>query len=315
MSHSAPITRAHPTAFVLLVDRSGSMAERIVFEGREMTKADAVSQVASAFIDELLHRARRERGVGDYYDLAAIGYSGAGVLSLLSPRGEFALPSRLAAAEVRRERVVRERVLPSGRSVVAVAEHAVRIDAQAVGATPMCGALADGLRLVERWCAAPRNAGSYPPTIINITDGEASDGGADEVRELARRIRATGTADGHTILFNIHLARGGDTAAPVLFPRSLAELPDHRYARLLWDISSEMPAACRDMIRSLRGETVPRHGVTVPRGGAVYSPHGDTANGIRASDATGGFRAVGWGCHIGALAALMNIGSINSVMV
>jgi hypothetical protein len=71
----------------------------------------------------------------------------------------------------------------------------------------------------------------------------------------------------------------------VLFPASPDELPDHRYARLLWDISSDMPAVCNDMIRAMRP------GVEPP------------------------FRAMGWGSHIGGVAAMMNIGSINSVMI
>jgi hypothetical protein len=82
------------------------------------------------------------------------------------------------------------------------------------------------------------------------------------------------------------LAQSGDKELPpVLFPASLDELPAHRYARLLWDASSEMPAAYNDMICSLRAGAVPP------------------------------FRAMGWGTHIGGVAAMMNIGSVNTVML
>jgi hypothetical protein len=283
--YSVPITRLRPTAFILLIDRSGSMTERIVFTGAEMTKARAVSLVAGAFIDELLHRARREGGYGDYYDIAALGYSAGEVHSLVSPGGEFTTPSRLAAAEVRRERISRERILPSGRSVMAVTEQNVWFEERAEGSTPMCAALAQGLSLVERWCRAKRNRASYPPTIINITDGEASDCNEDDIRATAGAIRATGTSDGGTILMNIHLARGGDESLPVLFPSCPEELPDHRYAQLLWDISSDMPPGYNDIIRSLRGVSAPS------------------------------FRAVGWNSHFAEVTAMMNIGSINTVMI
>ncbi len=261
------------------------MAEKLVFDGVEMTKARAVSLVASGFIDELLHRARREGGTRDYYDIAVLGYGG-GVSSLISPEGTFTTPSRLAAAEVRREKIARERILPSGRSVMAVTEHNIWFDERAEGATPMCGALRRGLSLVDGWCRRKGNGASYPPTVINITDGEASDGSDDEVRAICEAIRATGTEDGNTIMMNINLARRDGEAVQALFPASLDELPDHRYARLLWDASSEMPDSYRDMIRSFR-----------------------TAGGGES------FRAVGWGCHIGSVAAMMNIGSINSVML
>ncbi|MDR2894287.1 MAG: VWA domain-containing protein [Alistipes sp.] len=297
--YTNPITRLHPTAFILLIDRSGSMGERIVFGGGEMTKARAVSMVAGSFIDELLFRATREGGVRDYYDIAVLGYSGDGVRSLLSPAGEFTTPSRLAASAVRRQKISRERLLPSGRTTIAVTEHNVWIEPRAEGATPMCGALEEALSLAERWCRAKRNHGSYPPTVINITDGEASDGGADRVGEPAAKIRATGTDDGHTLLVNIHLARRDDPFPPVLFPSSPDQLPDNRYARLLWDISSEMPEGYNDTIAGLKG---------------LAGLNG--LNGLAGRNSNPGpFRAMGFGSHASDLAAMMNIGSINSVVL
>lgn len=277
-----PITRLHPTAFIVLIDRSGSMAERIVFAGEEMPKSRAVALAANSFIDELLHRARRENGVYDYYDIAVLGYSGDGVESLLSPAGEFVKPSRLAARKVRRERLTRERRLPDGRSVLAVIEQNMWMEAKAAGVTPMKAAFCDALSLLEGWCRKKANAQSYPPVVLNITDGEASDAGDDDIRALAARIRETGTADGNTLLINIHLGRGD---SPVVFPTCCADLPEHRYARLLYDISSEMPAGYYDSIASMKpGEAGP-------------------------------FRGMSFNCPLGSLVAMMNIGSVNSVML
>ncbi len=281
--YSVPITRLHPTAFIVLIDQSGSMKERIFFAGDRMTKAKAVARVTNSFIDELIHRARREGGIRDYYDIAVVGYSGEGVRSLVSPDGEFTSPSRLAAMNVKRENISRERMLPGGRSTLSVTEHNVWIDPKASGTTPMCKALAGGLALVEKWCAIKQNSKSYPPTVINITDGESSDCDPVLVAETARKIRGTGTADGGTLLMNIHLSRAGDDRA-MIFPSSPDELPDRRYARLLWEISSDMPAVTHDMIRTARPGAAPP------------------------------FRAMGWGCHIGGVVAMMNIGSVNSVM-
>jgi hypothetical protein len=226
--------------------------------------------------------------VRDYYDIAVLGYSGDGVRSLVSPEGSFTSPSRLAATRVRREKISRERLLPSGRSAVAVTERNLWIAEKAVGKTPMCEVMTRGLSLVEGWCRHRRNAGSYPPTLINITDGESSDGSAATIVSVAENIRRTGTSDGRTILMNIHLCapgRAGGGGEAVLFPSSPDELPDNRYARLLWDISSEMPTVCHDMIRVMRPAASPP------------------------------FRALGWDSHIGEVAAMMNIGSVNSVML
>lgn len=282
--YSNPITRLNPTAFIVMIDRSGSMSERIVFAGEEMPKSRAVALAANSFIDELLYRARRENGVYDYYDVAVLGYSGDGVESLLSPAGDFVKPSRLAARKVRRERLTRERKLPNGQSVMAVTEHNMWIEPKAAGVTPMKAAMRDALSLLEGWCRKKANAGSYPPTVLNITDGEASDAADDDIRELATRIRETGTADGNTLLINIHLGRAA-TGSPVVFPTCCGELPEHRYARLLYDISSEMPAGYGDVIASVKP-------------GAV-----------------GPYRGMSYNCPLCDLVAMMNIGSVNSVML
>jgi hypothetical protein len=255
-----------------------------MFAGRAMPKSDAVAIAANSFIDELIYRAHRAGEVYDYYDIAVLGYSGDGVESLMSPKGEFTKPSRLAVADVRREKLSRERLLPDGRSIVAVTEQNMWIEPKADGATPMRTAMGDALVLLEKWCRRRDNRASYPPTVLNITDGEASDGGEDDIREIARQIRATGTADGNTLLVNIHLGRC-EEAVSVAFPTSPEELPAHRYARLLWDISSEMPAPYHNFVAQMRGE-------------AVGTPRG-----------------IGFNCPLSDVVAMMNIGSVNSIML
>lgn len=69
------ITRTHRTAFIFVIDGSGSMAEKIRFRGRLMTKADAVATITNGMLFELIERARRSDGVRDYYDIAVLGYS------------------------------------------------------------------------------------------------------------------------------------------------------------------------------------------------------------------------------------------------
>jgi hypothetical protein len=282
--YKAPITRLHPTAFIVLIDRSGSMSEEIVFAGQVMPKSHAGAIVANSFIDELLWRAHRAGEVYDYYEIAVLGYSGDGVTSLISPEGEFTRPSRLAMANVRRERLSRERMLPDGRSVVTVTEQNMWIEPEATGATPMRAALGEALTLLEKWYRRTGNRASYPPTVLNITDGEASDGSEDDIREIARQIRATGTADGNTLLINTHLGRCNE-AASVAFPTSSDQLPPHRYARLLWDISSEMPAPYHDFVAQMRGEAG-----RIPRG-------------------------MSFNCPLADVVAMMNIGSVNSLML
>ena len=48
--YTQSITRSHRTAFVLLIDGSGSMAEEIDFRGRRMTKAEAVASITNVML-------------------------------------------------------------------------------------------------------------------------------------------------------------------------------------------------------------------------------------------------------------------------
>ena len=74
--YTQSITRTHRTAIILAIDGSGSMAEKIRFRNRQMTKAEAVATITNGMLFELIERARRSDGVRDYYDIAVIGYSG-----------------------------------------------------------------------------------------------------------------------------------------------------------------------------------------------------------------------------------------------
>lgn len=68
--YKAKITREHRTAFIILCDRSGSMAEETRFGGQVMRKAEAVACIINMLLGELIHRSRRDDGIRDYFDIA-----------------------------------------------------------------------------------------------------------------------------------------------------------------------------------------------------------------------------------------------------
>ena len=248
------ITRTHRTAFVIMIDQSGSMQESVLFGSERMTKAEGVALAANTFIDEIISRSRRDGGIYDYYDIAVVGYSGDGVYSLLGDDWNFTQPSRLAARPVRKTKRMVVNTLPDGAEIMTVSENNAWVHPRSVGGTPMYEAFARVLEMVSAWCRKPANADSYPPTVINISDGEGSDADSDKIREITARIKTVQTSDGGVLLFNMHLCGQHDTFSPaVLFPCDRNELPDRRYARLLYDISSQMPEAYNPMIAEIRG--------------------------------------------------------------
>ena len=86
-----------------------------------------------------------------------------------------------------------------------------------------------------------QHPGCFPPIVINITDGEATDGdpnsAADDIRKLS-------SDDGDVLLFNVHLSSQRESA--IEFPDTDAGLPD-QFAKLLFQMSSPLPAFMRSI--------------------------------------------------------------------
>ena len=76
---------------------------------------------------------------------------------------------------------------------------------------------------------------SFPPIVINITDGQATDG---DPAAAANTLKDLKTEDGPVLLFNIHVS--SRPASPIEFPSDESRLPDD-YAKHLFRMSSPLP--------------------------------------------------------------------------
>ena len=253
MSYLARITQSCPTAVVLLVDQSGSMAEPARWNGHTVAKAQAVASASNALLAELVARSRRDGGYQPYYDIAVLGYSGSEVRSALPTVGEdwFLNPETLADNPIEVRDVQRMRTLPDGRRVATVMREKIWVRPASEWNTPMHEAFRTAYGLLKGWRARHKGQPCYPPTVINITDGEATDADPRQLTAAAAKLRSLATADGNVLLLNVHIS--GSESEPVLFPASTGDLPEDRYARLLFDISSPMPALYRDEIALVTG--------------------------------------------------------------
>lgn len=239
MAYSAAIDRAHPTAFFFLLDQSGSMDDPWGGAESSRKKSHAVSDAINKLLQNLVIKCARETGVYDYFDVGIVGY-GVNVTSAwagsLAGR-ELVSISQIASSPAR----VEERMRKVDDGAGGLAEERIKFpvwfDPVANGGTPMCQAFQYVQRLVEQWVAA--HPESYPPIVINITDGESTDG---DPSELASRLRSVSTLDGSALLFNLHLS--STQSSPILFPADEHSLPD-QYAKLLFGMSSVMPSGMR----------------------------------------------------------------------
>lgn len=279
--YKARITRQTPAAIVVLMDQSGSMAEQINFHGTMVSKAQALSSIVDMMLAELLIRCKCEGSYRDYFDIAVVSYGGDGLKSKVSKKiaKPFVSASELSDNYIDRVDISRERLLPSGRSMVSVIEQKRWIEPEASGATPMLAALEFTLATLEKWVRSHNAEPHFPPLVFNITDGEASDASDEQLRDVAAKIKALDSGDGTALLFNIHISSIANDDN-VLFPCELDQLPVHKYARLLYDMSSELPAIYNDYIESLSG-----------------------------SECRGAFRGVGFNTDMNKLLSVLNIGS------
>ena len=136
--YTQSITRTHRTAFILLIDGSGSMNEEILFHGKRMTKAEAVASITNGMLFELVERARRSDGVRDYYDISVLTYSGDNEVYSLLPEGrEMLSVAELAAGEIPMKRELVEYRMPDGSTSLRELPVPDWIAAEAAGQTPM----------------------------------------------------------------------------------------------------------------------------------------------------------------------------------
>ncbi len=233
--YSAEISRANPTCFVFLLDRSASM-EDAIGRGEGQRKCDVVADALNRLLSELTIKCAKEEGVRDYFYVSVIAYGGAGVGPALGGplAGRDLIPlSEIAVSPARLE--TRTKKIPDGAGglVEQDVKFPVWVDPVAVGGTPMCLALNRAQTVLSGWLND--HPACFPPVVLNLTDGEANDGdpviAADGVRQLA-------SADGAILLFNLHVS--ADSNSPISFPDNDATLPN-QFARTLFTMSSVLP--------------------------------------------------------------------------
>jgi len=218
------------------------------------SRARVLADVVNRLLQNLILRCAKEDGVRDYFAVGVIGY-GERVQPLIrlsdemldgegedrpsiSSQPELVPVSFLADRPLRIEERVVSTPNPDGRGF---SERRTRVpvwfDPEARNGTPMCQALDLATRVVRQWVDLYPQ--SFPPVVINITDGEATDG---HPLGFAQHLREYGTDDGEALLMNVHLS--GSEEAPIEFPDSLDGLPDET-ARTLYQMSSELPFTMR----------------------------------------------------------------------
>ena len=228
MAYNVPIGSLHPGCFVILVDQSWSMSE----QWETGTKAGVAALIVSRIIRELGLACDTSAGFKDRCHVSVIGY-GEQVECLIGGMISDVYNSPIATRKV-------TRLVPDGAggTVGIEADVPIWLQPMADNGTPMHTAFEYAAEVAGKWCSEHPN--NFPPIVFNITDGAATE--PDLTIYAAEKAMNIRTEDGNVLVFNVHIAHGGNE---VIFPHNTARFADDIFAEFLFGISSVLPEPLR----------------------------------------------------------------------
>ena len=257
VAYTAQITRNTPTAFIFMIDQSVSMQKMTQLYGETMPMSEAVARIVNHQLNELVLRCIKGNETRDYYDIAIIGY---GENAYSGWKGElegrdFVKPSELKEHPYKKTTIKKETRTRKGVKMVE-AEEVQWIEADATKSwTRVHHAFDKAMELVENWMEKHHDKDCYPPTIINITDGEFNGASKEYVLQQANELKSMFTNDGNVILFNIHISANKEMS--VTCPADKSEVSSNSLATTLYELSSLLPERYSAQIADLRGDATP----------------------------------------------------------
>ncbi|MGI9459729.1 MAG: vWA domain-containing protein, partial [Pirellulales bacterium] len=193
----------------------------------------------------------KSEGFKDYFDIGIFGY---GTDQAGNPIIAPALEGPLAGRELVSVKEASENparietvtiLIPdeeTGEMIPVEQKQPVWIDPHCNGATPICSALAKACEIIDQWI--PEHESSFPPIVINITDGESTEG---DPMPYADTLKQRMTNDGNVLFFNCHLS---STPADSFQFAGNGELMPDEFARNLFDMSSLLPESMAEKARN-----------------------------------------------------------------
>lgn len=246
MAYNRRITSNEPGLVLLLLDQSGSMGDPFGSAAPEegnVSKAETLAKTVNRLFRELVEANVGGTGLKDRFHFGVLGYGGSGVETAF--QGAFSkrdlVPlTELANGHLRIDKT-KKRVPDGDGGVIEIeVEVPIWVEARASGGTPMVAALKKAYQITSAWAAQHQD--SFPPIILNITDGEATDTDSQGPIEVAAdALKTISTADGNALVFNCHLS--SDRSGERMFPDSEAGLPND-LACTLFRASSVLPDPC-----------------------------------------------------------------------
>lgn len=265
MPYSESLSSENPGYILILIDQSGSM--QLSFGGTTGgSKAEECAKAVNRVLRELGLACTDGSAIKNRCDISVLSYGASGNQAKNALSGQLAAKPVVTMQELAncclKVDTVKMKISDGAGGLVEVDEQfPIWIEPVATGGTPMGAAFEMAYNLVNTWTASHQT--SFPPIVINITDG-APDSQSD-AQVAASKLSQLGTSDGTTLILNAHICEG--KAAAVELPSSPTELPQgDSNAKFLFDISSQLPPVMFE-----RAMAVGYKNITVGARGFVYN--------------------------------------------
>lgn len=207
-----------------MIDQSGSMSDP--YGGS--TKANFAASAVNRVIAEIITACTVGENIKDRCFVGVVGY-GASVDVLLLERA-----SNLAKNPD--TTTVKKKVSDGAGGLVEVDEvMRVFVKPTATGGTPMAEAFEQAYKGIEKFIS--NNPDSFPPILINVTDGEPNN--FDTAVSAAKKLAQLKTSDGNVIIMNAHISTA--SAGKIELPSNNANFSSNKFANFLFDISTVLP--------------------------------------------------------------------------
>lgn len=245
MPYYQSLSRENPGYIVILIDQSGSMSSN--FGGTTGgSKAQECAKAVNRVLREIGLACTVGQEIRNRCDISVLSYGASGNAAKNAFSGSLASKQIVTIQELAqnclRVDTVKMKVSDGAGGLVEIDDQfPIWIEPVANGGTPMAAAFEMAYNIVDTWTKS--HQASFPPVVINITDG-APDSQSD-AQNSASKLSQTATSDGNTLILNIHISEG--RSARVELPSSSSELPvGDGNAKFLFDISSELPPVMRE---------------------------------------------------------------------
>lgn len=242
-SYRQPWGATTPGCVIFLLDQSDSM-DRTFGSGRsgegKMLKDEVATQLNKS-LNEIGRRCIKDESVSPRVDVAVIGYGelvGGAIGGALAGRELISIVD-LMEHPLRNDKREKEEMDDTGELFKYEVDFPIWVEAVSGNGTPMDTALEMAHQIAKKWIRSHRE--SFPPLVINITDGIPN----RDPKPAAEALRKLRTNDGAVLLFNCHISPISE--GECLYPGPGDSLPPDKYARGLFEMSSEIPAGMRNL--------------------------------------------------------------------